>query len=247
MRRNNAQSSRVHDDFLNPTALRRLEIQLSRRAILDSLTEQLPNFYGTMLDVGCGRMPYKPILLAPPSHITNYIGLDLREGQYSQFGPFDLEWDGQHIPLADDTVDCAMATEVLEQCPDPGKIIQEVLRVLKPTGRFFFTVPFLWPIHDPPQDQHRLTPFALERLFRDAGFADLKLRIFGGWDASLAQMIALWVRRRPMRRQYRWALTAVAWPLVRFLTKIDRVPTSSDEFGGTVMITGMSGTALKNG
>jgi SAM-dependent methyltransferase len=240
-------SRHAHDDFLNPVSIRRLDIQLSRRAILAALTEQLPNFYGTMLDVGCGRMPYRPILLAPPSRITNYIGLDLPEGQYAQFGPFDLEWDGQHIPLEDSTIDCAMATEVFEQCPDPGMIIREVLRVLKMGGRFFFTVPFLWPVHNPPLDQHRLTPFALERLFGDAGFGELKLRIFGGWDASLAQMIALWVRRRPMRRQYRWAVTAAAWPVVRFLTKIDRVPVSSEEFGGTVMITGISGTAVKGG
>jgi SAM-dependent methyltransferase len=235
----------AHDDFLNPISLRRLEIQQSRRAILDALVAELPNFCGTLLDVGCGRMPYKPILLAPPSRITNYIGLDLRAGDYAKFGPFDLEWDGQHIPLGGDTIDCAIATEVFEQCPDPGKIIHEVLRVLRPGGRFFFTVPFLWPVHDPPLDQHRLTPFALQRMFSEAGFAKLDLRIFGGWDASLAQMIALWVRRRPMHRLCRVALTVAAWPVVRFLARIDQAPTSTDDFRRTVMITGIGGTAIK--
>ena len=235
----------AHDDFLNPVSLRRLELQFSRRAILNALIEELPNFRGTMLDVGCGRMPYKPILLAPPSGVTNYIGLDLPGGQYAQFGPFDLEWDGKTIPLGDTTIDCAMAMEVLEQCPHPGAVVHEVLRVLKPGGRFFFTVPFLWPIHDPPLDQHRLTPFALERMFDKAGFAELQLRIFGGWDASLAQMIALWVRRRPMGRWCRAALTLAAWPVVRLLINIDRAPTSIEEFRRTVMITGISGTAVK--
>jgi SAM-dependent methyltransferase len=234
-----------HHAFLNPKPVRQLEILLPRRAILNALAEQLPNLHGTLLDVGCGQMPYKPILLAPPSLVTKYIGLDLPYRQYYA-GPIDLEWDGVRIPLEDSAIDCAMATEVLEQCPYPEAVIQEIARVLKPGGRFFFTVPFLWPIHDPPHDQYRLTPFALERKLRNGGFTEVKLSIFGGWDASLAQMIALWVRRRPMRRVYRAALTVAAWPVARFLTKIDRVPASADDFRRTVMITGISGTALKS-
>lgn len=232
-------------DFLNPNPFNRLDVFFARRAIVGALKEQLPKFHGTLLDVGCGEMPYKPILLAPPSRVTKYIGLDLKDGEYSHFGPFDLEWDGQHIPVPNNSIDCAIATEVLEQCSQPEVVMSEVARVLKTGGRFFFTVPFLWPIHS-PFDQYRFTPYALTRQLGDAGFMDVDIRILGGWDASIAQMIALWVRRRPMNRGLRVVLTVLALPVTALLTMLDRPPTSPQDFQRTVMITGISGVAIKS-
>ena len=189
-------------------------------------------------------MPYKSIILSPPSLVQKYVGLDLHDGMYACHGPFDLEWDGRRIPLEADSIDCAIATEVFEQCSEPEIVMREIARVLKVPGMLFFTVPFLWPIHDPPNDQYRFTPFALERHLRNAGFDGIKLRAFGGWDASLAQMIGLWVRRRPMNRLSRAVLSRVAVPVVRFLAKNDCPPAMLDQFDQT-MVTGISGTAVK--
>jgi SAM-dependent methyltransferase len=234
------------DDFLNPKMFGRLDSFHPRRAILNALKKQLPNFHGTLLDIGCGQMPYKPILLSSPSRVSTYVGLDLRDGQYARFGPFDLVWDGLHIPLEDNSIDCAIATEIFEQCQDPEIVMRETKRVLKAGGILFFTVPFLWPIHDPPMDQYRFTPYALERQLRNSGFADIKLEMFGGWDASLAQMIALWVCRRPMRSWCRRILSIIALPLVQLLGRLDRPPTFPEKFQSTVMVTGFAGTAVKS-
>jgi len=233
-------------DFKMPHSFKRLDILLPQRAILNALVDQLPQFSGTLLDVGCGRMPYKQLLLAPPSRVTTYIGMDMDNGQYSSFGPFDLSWDGCSIPLDDNSVNCAIATEVFEQCPHPERVMREVVRILKPGGLFFFTVPFLWPIHDPPFDQYRFTPFALDRHLRNSGFIDIQLKTLGGWDASLAQMIALWVRRRSMKRFWRMVLAATVLPIVQLLAKLDRPPASLKQYQATVMITGLSGTAAKS-
>lgn len=149
------------------------------------------------------------------------------------------------MPLDDCSIDCAMATEVLEQCPNPAIVLGEAGRVLKRGGLLFVTVPYLWPVHDPPSDQHRLTPFALDRYLRTSGFADIELRIGGGWDASLAQMIALWVRRRPMRPHIRRALTACARPLVKWLLLKDAPPRYPQDFENTIMITEICATARK--
>jgi SAM-dependent methyltransferase len=231
---------RFHHEFLNPLcSSATLDIFVVRRAIVDALSEQVPKLYGTVADIGCGYMPYKSLVLDPPSRVERYLGIDLANSAYHR--P-DLEWDGRTIPLKDNSTDCALATEVFEHCPCPEVVMRETLRVLKPGGLLFLTVPFLWPLHCVPHDEYRYTPFALERHLRNAGFVDIKLRALGGWDASLAQMIGLWVLRRPMSTRKRAVLSRLAVPVLRSLVWRDCPPQA---FYENSMITGLSGTAIK--
>jgi len=218
------------------------ELYHSRRAVLMAIRRVLPLLHGTVLDVGCGRMDYRPVLLASPSKATRYVGLDLAVNTYSQ--P-DLTWDGQTIPLPADSVDGAIATEVLEHCPNPEIVLREVFRVLRPGTVFLLTVPFLWPLHDIPYDEYRYTPFALERLLGNAGFEKIQIRANGGWDASLAQMIALWVRRRPKGLFAQRVLQRLALPLHNWLLKRDEAPVGFSSSTPSTMITGLSATAFK--
>ncbi len=215
---------------------------LARAAVLRGLKQALPHFSGTLLDVGCGYMPYKAVVLNPPSRATAYIGLDMPPSETYNNSP-DVVWNGREIPLPDNAVDCAMATEVLEHCPEPESVLREVARVLKPGGPLFFSVPFLWPIHDAPHDEYRYTPFSLRRHFENAGYQQVEIAPTGGWDASLAQMLGLWVRRRPMLRINRNVLSLLAKPLVWLLARMDKLPS----LDAATMITGLSGTARKRG
>jgi SAM-dependent methyltransferase len=220
-----------------------LDSYLAKRSLLEQVTKRRADFSGTLLDIGCGDMPYKALLTREPSRISRYLGLDLAVNDYSKAG-VDLFWDGRTIPLPDESVDCAIATEVLEHCPDPTSVLKETLRVLRPGGLLFVTVPFLWPLHDVPHDEYRYTPFALTRHLEAAGYRDVRLEALGGWDASLGQMIGLWVRRRPMRKSLRTILSLLAAPVVKVLIALDRPPSP---FGERQMITGLAGTAKKPG
>jgi SAM-dependent methyltransferase len=235
-----------YHDYLNPRpSANKLDLYVGRRALLNAVKGQLTRFHGTVLDIGCGSMPYKPLLLQPPTRVRQYIGVDLPD---SGHGRADVEWDGRALPAQSASVDCAIATEVFEHCPEPEVVMREAWRVLKPGGFLFFTVPFLCPLHCSPNDQYRYTPFALQRHLRQAGFAQIEMKALGGWDASLAQMIGLWVRRRPMpgplRRLVRSLLSYLALPLVRGLRTLDSPP---DVYTDQTMITGISGTAVKPG
>lgn len=203
----------MRDPFLQPSASpAHIDRYIARQTILDALRSNAHHLRGLCLDVGCGDMPYRSLLLTPPFQVTSYIGLD-RLGERAQQTPPNLYWENDRIPLADATVDCALCTEVLEHCPDPILLLTEVHRVLKPGGTLVLTVPFLWPLHEVPYDWCRYTPFALRHLLESAGFCVQDLRPLGGYDRSLAQILALWVRRRPMNRWLRLPLTWLIYPI----------------------------------
>jgi SAM-dependent methyltransferase len=232
-----------NNSFIQPRlSLGELDVYFVRRSILNELKTHIKAFQGTLLDVGCGQMPYKRLLTSGPSRVTQYIGLDLANNPIHKNHP-DITWQDGKIPLADGSVDCAIATEVFEHCPDLQAIMHEIYRVLKPGGLLFFTVPFFWPLHEVPYDEYRYTPFALERHLAASGFVGNELNPLGGWDASLAQMLGLWVRRRPMKKWKRRILTCILMPLIYGIHQMDKrlLP----KFQESTMITGLSGTARK--
>jgi len=203
----------------------------------------LSSFSGTVLDVGCGHMPYKSLLLSPPSRAERYIGLDLPHNLYGQA---DVEWDGKTIPLPDASVDSCLFTEVLEHCPDGGAVLKEVWRVLKPGGFLFLTVPFIWPLHTVPNDEYRYTPFSLKRLLTGAGYSVSKIEATGGRNAVLSIMLGLWVRRRPLTSRVHLVtkplLSLLLWPVIWLLFRSDIRPM---EFEESTLIVGLSATACK--
>jgi SAM-dependent methyltransferase len=211
-----------------------------RVAILRKIRTELEHMHGTLLDVGCGRSPYRDVVLSPPGKVAKYVGMDLKSDQYTNQP--DLEWDGVTIPLPPNSVDTALVTEVLEHCPEPERVLHEINRVLRPGGFLLATVPFLWPLHDVPHDEYRYTPFSLERLCLCTGFQEIELAAMGGWDAALATMLGLWVRRRPMGSLKQRILQRILMPFYRRLLRLDKPPT---EFSQSCMITGLSVTARK--
>ncbi len=232
------------DPQLSPNNLDRYVI---RSSILKALKLSLPSLRGKLLDVGCGRMPYKSLLLSENSNVSQYISLDLEASTHAKHSRPDLLWDGKVIPLEAETVDCAMATEVFEHCPNPEHTMREICRVLKPGGVLFFTVPFLWNLHEVPYDEYRYTPFSMRRHLTQAGFGEVEIEATGGWDAALAQMLGLWVRRRLQGRSakvrlVRGTLSRLLLPIIWLLAKRDRAP---QKFTEGVMITGLRGLAKK--
>jgi SAM-dependent methyltransferase len=233
-----------NNKFINITLGRtKLDLYIIRTSIENSIKTILPRLKGTLLDLGCGHMPYKPLFTSEQTAVTKYIGLDLEDNPIHKNKP-DITWKEDKIPLDDETIDCAIATEVFEHCPDLKKVMSEINRVLKPDSLLFFTVPFFWPLHEVPYDEYRYTPFSLNRILMDSGFSNIELKPLGGWDASLAQMLGLWARRRPMNKWNRLFLSVLLMPFVSLLYRSDKK--LNTKFIESAMITGLSGTALKS-
>ncbi|MFD2998841.1 class I SAM-dependent methyltransferase [Pontibacter toksunensis] len=214
-----------------------IDVYHTRRSIYEALRKATVHFRGTFLDIGCGQMPYKSTI---QPYVNEYIGLDL-DNDYSAVKP-DMYWDGNVIPLDAETIDSAIAIEVFEHVPDLNQLLSEAKRVLKPGGVLFFTVPFLWPLHDVPYDEFRYTPFALEREFTKNGFEIVKFKSLGGWNASLAQMLGLWLKRSNIPYFGRRIGYFILYPFYQLLLRSDKV---DDNFIESNMITGISGIVRK--
>lgn len=220
-----------------------IDLFIVRSSILRALKEVSGQLNGELLDVGCGKMPYRDLIMGETG-VKRYVGLDIETAfVYDPETKPDFYWDGVSMPFADESFDCAMATEVLEHCGDPEIMLGEVYRVLKPGGIFFFTTPFLWNLHEVPHDHYRFTPFSIRRLLDRQGFGSVELKATGGWHASMAQMLGLWVRRSPMSKTYRKYLSILLRPVILYLYNKDLG--MKVQFKERVMITGIYGIATK--
>lgn len=219
-----------------------MDLYLVRSSIFSFIQSQTNHLQGKLLDTGCGRMPYRSYIL-DHSSVTEYHGLDIETAiNYSDEVKPDVTWDGKTMPFENNLFDCAFATEVLEHVPDPLNFLSETNRVLKPGSIFFFTVPFLWPLHEPPHDEYRYTPFAIKRLLQSTGFHDISVSALGGWNASLGQMLGLWIKRAPMSRNKKKWLGKLILPIQKYLYKHDNPDV---DFLRGPMITGLCGYAYK--
>jgi SAM-dependent methyltransferase len=214
-----------------------------RMSILAAVKEATAKFFGDVLDVGCGFMPYRTIIESIPA-VKSYTGMDLEQATYYGDVEPDLKWDGQRIPREDGSFDCVIATEFLEHYPEPEKVLAEVRRVMRPGGWLFATVPFIWNLHEVPYDEYRYTPYSIRRHFGNAGFDGIEIKPLGGWNLAFAQMIGLWLGFAPMRPRLRQAARLAAFPFYKWLIRNDRLPDDFDGAKGS-MFPGLKITARR--
>lgn len=221
-------------------SIHNLDSFVIRNEILKAISIEIPSFEGNILDSGCGVMPYKELILKNKK-ATSYIGLDIESGlNYENVQP-DFLWDGITMPFDNDTFDVVLSTEVLEHVLNPDLYLLEVKRVLKPGGVFFFTVPFLMSFHEVPNDYYRYTPYALEEIFSRIGFTNIKINAMGGYNASVAHMLGLWINK------YLWGnkkiiMRVIGKPIIKYLYCRDKSP---QNFTKSTMTVGLSGTITK--
>lgn len=110
---------------------------------------------GATLDLGCKNSPYIDLL---PSR----VGVDISPGLgVSVLG------NARELPFSDESFQTVLCTEMLEHVPEPASVVEELRRVLAPTGYCILTTRFCYPIHGSPDDYYRFTEHGLRYLFRE--------------------------------------------------------------------------------
>lgn len=189
-----------------------VEMYIIRNKIWGHIKRSAPYFSGKLLDVGSGHMPYKSYIMECTG-VQEYISMDLENSEiYGMIKP-DIYWDGYKIPLPDASIDSVLITEVLEHCPEPALVLAEVQRVLKPEGKVIFSVPFIWYLHESPWDFYRYTPYAIQRLFKNAGISLPVLETYGDSDLAFLHFYFIWLKKGKLPKFIRFGIYLLTLPI----------------------------------
>jgi SAM-dependent methyltransferase len=119
----------------------------------------------TVIDYGCGPMPYRPLFGAQ----VRYLGADLPENKQADIF---LDEAGA-IPLADESCDVVLSSQVLEHVLDVKRYLLECRRVMRSEGILLLSTHGSWIYHPHPTDVRRWTRWGLKFDIEQCGFTVL--------------------------------------------------------------------------
>jgi len=149
-----------------------------------------------VLDVGCGQRPFEGLF-----GDSVYIGSDLTPS-----ARVNVVADNAELPFRSDIFDLVIASETLEHTLRYEEAVGELVRVTRPGGYVFVSVPFMYPIHGVPLDFQRFTELKLTRLFDGCEIVEFAVSntVFSSWLLMFEYGIATLAARTPARVLLPW-------------------------------------------
>lgn len=114
-----------------------------------------------ILNIGAGNIPHR-------GFFPNQTCVDIDAASKP-----DIVADAAHMPLDEDSQGIVLSIDMLEHVLEPGAVVDEMYRVLKPGGKLIFCTRFMYPLHDAPGDYWRFTRPVLEHLFQNFSKVDI--------------------------------------------------------------------------
>jgi SAM-dependent methyltransferase len=133
---------RTRADFLLPY-LSMAPIPLAMERTMEAnIYRSLPPMKRPILDIGCGEGLFAKLVFDGKID----VGIDPNARELARAKAFDayhelIECFGDRIPKPDGAFQTIVSNSVLEHIPDLEPVLREAHRLLKPGGRFYFTVP----------------------------------------------------------------------------------------------------------
>ncbi len=150
----------------------------------------------SILDAGAGAgrfRKYSAHLRYTSQDFGQYDGVGDGKGLHTgtvDYAPIDIVSDILSIPVPDASFDAVLCTEVLEHVADPVRVVGELARVLRPSGKLIVTAPFASYTHIAPYFfATGFSRYWYEHHFAAAGLAIEELVANGDWYDVLQQEI----------------------------------------------------------
>jgi len=134
-----------------------------------------------ILDLGCGTQPYRALYLP-------YFGRVVR-ADYDVRDRIDVRADASQLPFKDEAFDLVLFSEVIEHVSRPDIVIAEIARILKPDGQLLITWPFIYMLHELPNDYTRIGEFGMRELLSRNGMKFDKIAVRG--DAVVVLVVLM--------------------------------------------------------
>lgn len=123
----------------------------------------------SVLDVGCGDNPYYHKGIKAKISCT-----DLRQTKKTHF-----VGDAMRLPVKKGKFNGIVNINSLYYYNEPSMAIKAFANALKKNGKLVLMVPFMYPIHDAPDDKYRFTKYGIIKLLKD-DFEIKNIRAIGG-------------------------------------------------------------------
>src|SRR3990172_12907934 len=141
-----------------------LEYVMSSSILVDCRKDTLLEVTGEILEIGFGTGTN---LLYYPAHVRKITGVDINLHKHPKTekrlksSAIKVDYypvNAESVPFSDGTFDTVVSTFTLCSINDIHRALSEIVRVLRPNGRFFFVEHGLSPDYKVQKWQHQLNP-----------------------------------------------------------------------------------------
>jgi SAM-dependent methyltransferase len=179
--------------------------------------------HGKVLDYGCAEMPYRDMF----GSAVQVVGADLPGNPWATV---EIAPDGT-LPVADESFDAVISTQVLEHVLNPTVYVEECWRVLRPGGRLLLSTHGIMVYHPDPVDLWRWTCAGLRVMVQNAGFEIVRFEGIMGLLATGLQLAQDAIYYRGGRR----AQLVVATLFQSLIAAADRLESSDSRRGNALV------------
>lgn len=118
----------------------------SERRVQEYILGNLPKEVGKILDVGCGKA-WVAELCCPNGFVVVSLDISLTNVAKARVKyPFENHYavvaDVFNLPFKENSFDFIIASEIIEHVVSPKKLVENLMRVLKPGGTLLITTPY---------------------------------------------------------------------------------------------------------
>lgn len=144
------------------------EFLIIKRKIINSF-DKIFSKNDTIIDVGCGNNPYYHKKIKGKIICSDII--KTKRGH--------IICDASSLPLKKSKSGGIVCVNSLYYYKNPFEAINEFSHALKKRGKLVIITPFMYPIHDIPQDKYRFTEYGIKEILKN-DFNIKKIKPIGG-------------------------------------------------------------------